>query len=96
MARKRKVVVEKTIPANVEEQSDDMGWKEWLILRYARAWYWLVALFIDIIIFFELQRTVGLEVVVSAMIAIILVVVELVLFLRIWGKGGPLGKEYEE
>ena len=88
-------MVEKPIPAE-EEPSDEMGWRDWLLLRYARVWYWLVALFLDMIIFFELQRTLGLGVVVSATIVIFLVVVELYLFLRIWGKGGPLGKEYEE
>jgi len=46
-------------------------------------------LFVDIVIFLEMQRVLGTSALVSGMAAAAAVAAQLVLFLRIWGRRGP-------
>lgn len=92
MAHKRRVEVEAR-PPQPEEPSEEQGWKEWLLKRYARTWYWVGCLFLDTIIFLEMQRSLHTNALVAGMAAVAVAVVQLALYFRIWGRGGPLSDE---
>lgn len=99
MAYKRRVVVSKAAKAPPDEERDELdeeGWKIWLLRRYARMWFWVLMLFIDIIIFLELQRSLRFNPLVAGAVTIAMGVVQLAIFAKIWGKGGRLGGEYDE
>ena len=56
MAHKRKLVMERKAPeVEEEDQPQELGWKDWLLRRYARSWYWIGVMFIDVVIFLETQ-----------------------------------------
>ena len=96
MAHKRKVVVSKGAKAPPEEELDELGWKDWLVRRYARLWYWVLMLFIDVIFFLELQQSLGIDALLAGAATLTLGVVQLAVFAKIWGKGGRLGGDYDE
>jgi hypothetical protein len=92
MAHKRKLVVEKEQPqAPPEEES--LNWRDWLLRRYARYWYWLAMLFLDMVIFFELQRSLGANALVAGMAAVGAGAIQFAIYFRVWGRGSPLGDQ---
>jgi hypothetical protein len=98
MAHKRKVVVDRVaepIP-DLTDDPEELGWKDWLLHRYARLWYWVTMLFVDVIVFLEIQRSLDTNALVAGMAVVAVAMVQLFIYLRIWGRGGRLGNEYEE
>jgi hypothetical protein len=94
MAYKRRVEVEAKPPQVEEEvELEPLGWKDWLLKKYARAWYWVGCLFLDVIIFLEMQRLLNTNALVAGMAAVAGAVVQLALYFRIWGRGGPLADD---
>lgn len=92
MAHKRRIEVDEHVP-EPEMPTREMSWKEWALKRYARAWYWVGCLFLDVIIFLEMQRALGTNALVAGMASVAAAAVQLVLYFRIWGRGGPLADD---
>jgi hypothetical protein len=95
MAHKRRIVVERK-ETPVEKEPEPLGWRDWLLRRYARYWYGVVMMFIDIVIFLELPRSMGTGYLVSGMATVGAGAVQLALYFRIWGRGAPLGEKLDE
>lgn len=96
MAQKRRVEVEARPPPPPEEVPEEMNWRDWFLKRYARAWYWVGCMFLDVIIFLELQRVLRADTLVAGMAAVAVAVVQLALYFRIWGRGGPLADNSDQ
>jgi hypothetical protein len=98
MAHKRKLIIEREAADAPGEpaESRDLSWKDWLLRKYIRSWYWVGAVFLDIIIFFQAQWSFHLDLLVAALLAVVALVAELVIYLRIWGAKGPLGLPDED
>ncbi len=97
MAHKRKLVVERKAPdAEEEDQPKELGWRDWLLRRYARSWYWIGVMFLDVVIFFQAQWSFGIDLVGASMLAALAILVELYIFIKIWGQNGPLGNREED
>jgi hypothetical protein len=92
MAHKRRIEVAERVPGP-EEPVDEMGWKEWALKRYARAWYWVGCLFLDVVIFLEMQRALDTHVIVAGSASVAAAAVQFALYFRIWGRGGPLADD---
>ena len=92
MAQKRRVEVEAKPPPS-EEVPEELGWRDWFLKRYARAWYWVGCLFLDVIIFLEMQRLLSTNALVAGMAAVAVGVVQLAIYFRIWGRGGLLADD---
>ncbi len=92
MAQKRRVEVEAKAP-QAEEEPEELGWKDWLLKKYARAWYWVGCLFLDVMIFLEMQRLLSTNALVAGMAAVAVAVLQLAIYFRIWGRGGPLADD---
>lgn len=94
MAHKRRLEVEKKeLRERLPEEPEGMRWREWLLRRYARYWYWLAMIFLDMVIFFELQRSLGTNALVAGMAAVGAAAVQVAIYFRLWGRGGPLGEK---
>lgn len=91
MAHKRRLIVRKVDQEDTEELSQEMGWKDWLLRRYSRSWYWVGALFVDIMVFLQLRWSFDLDWSVALLVTLLLVAAEMYIFLRLWGRGAPLG-----
>jgi hypothetical protein len=92
MAHKRRITIGEREPvAEDEGRSQELGWKDWLLRRYARSWYWVGALFLDVILFFEAQWSFGLDLFGASALAALALLIELYIFIKIWGRNGPLG-----
>jgi hypothetical protein len=97
MAHKRELLIEQKEPVvEDEEHPQELGWKDWLLRRYARSWYWVGFLFLDLIIFFQAQWSLGLDLIGASVLTILVIMVELYIFIKIWGRNGPLGNREEE
>lgn len=92
MAKKRRVEVEAKAPPT-EEEPKELDWRDWFLKRYARAWYWVGCLFLDVIIFLEMQRSLNTNALVAGMAAVAVAVVQLAIYFRIWGRGGVLADD---
>jgi hypothetical protein len=90
MAYKRKLVVEQKEP-QAERSHQELGWKDWLLRCYASSWYLVGALFLDMIIFIEAQRTLRLDMLGAGALTATVIAIELYTFIKIWGRNGPLG-----
>ena len=91
MAYKRRLDVEhRDKPVEDQSSPKELSWKDWLLRRYARPWYWVGCLFLDIVIFFELQWAFPADVLVAIMMTVLAIIAEVYLFIRVWGRGGPL------
>jgi hypothetical protein len=97
MANKRRVVVEKkTIaPAPREGEPRTMSWSDWLIRRYARYWYWVGMLFMDMAVFLEMQRSLGGHILVAMIAVVAVVAVQFAIYLRLWGSGALFGEQVD-
>lgn len=97
MAHKRKLVMERKAPeVEEEDQPQELGWKDWLLRRYARSWYWIGVMFIDVVIFLETQWFLGLDLAGASALTALSLLVELYIFIKIWGRNGPLGNRDED
>lgn len=96
MAHKRRLIVERVEQEETSELPETMGWKDWFLRKYSPIWYWVGSLFVDIMVFFQLQRSFDLYWSVALLLTLLAVAVEMYIFLRIWGRGGPLGEKGEE
>ncbi|MBI0584038.1 MAG: hypothetical protein ISF22_07405 [Methanomassiliicoccus sp.] len=92
MAQKRKVEVESKAP-EAEPPPEDLGWRDWLLKKYARSWYWLACLFLDVFIFLEMRRVLHTNALVAAMAAVAVAVLQFAIYFRIWGRGGLLADD---
>ena len=91
MAYKRRLVVEhRDEPVDDQSNPEELGWKDWLLRRYARPWYWVGCIFLDIVIFFELQWALHVDALVSFPLTVLVILIEAYLYIRVWGRGGPL------
>ena len=86
MARKRRIVV--TRPMEIEPllypEDEEKGWGEWFKQTYARYWFAIGSIFIDIMVALSLADIFdGISIPLFALIA--LAVVEVTIYLRIWG-----------
>ncbi len=93
MAHKRRMIVKKEEEGDVEAAPEEMGWKEWLLRRYLRLWYWLGILFLDIMVFFQLQRSFDLDWRAALAVTLMVTIVGMYLFLKLWGRDAPLGEK---
>lgn len=92
MAQKRRIDSEAEAPAMDEEEEEipekyrDRGWKHWLRYSYARYWYALFCIFLDVMLPLELHRimTGSLQVVVPTFVLCALVAVQVVIYMRLW------------
>jgi len=73
----------------------ELSWRDWALRRYARSWYWLGVIFLDIAILLESLRQ-GVDVVVAGGVAAGALLIEITLFLRIWGRNAPLGPKDDD
>ena len=93
MAKKRALQVE-TPDREIEEQPDEVRtprestWREWLRGTYAKYWYGIICLFVDVVVALELSKSVEYPwsyllpfIVVSA-----LVLVQWQFYLKLWSK----------
>jgi hypothetical protein len=83
-------------PPPPEEAPEELGWKDWLLKRYAKVWFWIGCLFLDAMIFLETQRTLSANMLMAVMATVAVAVVQLFVYLRIWGRGGPLSENDKE
>ena len=88
MAQKRRVEVDSR-PPPPDEAPKELGWKDWLLKRYAKVWFWIGCLFLDVVIFLEMQRVLSANVLVAGMATVAVAVVQLYVYLRIWGRAAP-------
>lgn len=95
MAHKRKIVVETKSATPEEMDLEPLSWRDWFLRRYARYWYWVVMLFLDIMIFLELPRSTGTGYLVSGLAAIGAGAFQFVLYFKLWGRGALLGEKLD-
>ncbi len=71
----------------VPEKYIDEGWKHWLQNTYAKAWYGVGCAFIDVIVSLEVSRQVSgsLSTSLPILVFVLLVVIELYIYHRLWG-----------
>lgn len=89
MATKRLIRIpeQEGAPPRAEET-----WREWLLRDYLRYWYWVLFLFLDVMTFLWLWSSEPLKA--AAVIACIgLLLFEIFLYGRLWGRGGRFGPE---
>jgi hypothetical protein len=91
MAYKRRLVVERKAPEKEEDRYQELGWRGWLVRRYTRPWYWIGIMFLDMVIFFQAQWSLGIDLVGASTLTSLAILVELYIFIKIWGRNGPLG-----
>ncbi|MDW5563708.1 MAG: hypothetical protein SA339_10820 [Methanomassiliicoccus sp.] len=94
MAYKRRIVVDRPVTPEASEP-EGMSWRDWLLRRYARHWYLVGAAFLDMVIFLELVRE-GIDAMVGGAITIFAAVIQIAVYLSVWGRNGPLGDGTEE
>jgi len=91
MARKRLILVERgpeePAPEDLPEKYRDIGWKDWLRGSYAKAWFIVIAFFVDVIAVLEIAGFFegSLGIAFSLVCLVLLVLVELYLFHVWWG-----------
>jgi hypothetical protein len=82
MAKKRKLPV--VVQEEREERPPEPGWRDWAKGTYAKYWFVLACFFLDMVVFFELQRSADLGWAVSFLALVLLVGLQTLLYLRIW------------
>ena len=69
----------------------DVGWKEWLILDFARYWFVTIALAVDVLLGLGVMTSVSGAGLVGYVIFLAIVIpAEVVIYLVLWGKKGIL------
>ena len=92
MALKRRIDSEAETSPLEEEDEDipekylDRGWKHWLRHSYARYWYAIFCIFLDVMVPLELYRILSgsQQVVVPAFVFCALVALQVVIYMRLW------------
>jgi hypothetical protein len=109
MAHKRKITVK--VPSQVEQEDHqelydqneipvrnrkDLGWRHWVTHEYARYWYFLGAMFLDLVLLLEAytRHWVGLPLTILVIALIGLVLIEVWGYFHLWGKGGRYENRY--
>ena len=97
MAEKRRLRVsgQDQIEEETEEgpprKYQDIGWKEWLKVDFARYWFVVIALMIDLLFGLEAANTIsGMGSLGLAIFLAIAIPAEVFLYIYIWGKKGIL------
>lgn len=97
MAEKRRLRVSEQ--NQIEEENDEdlprkfksIGWKEWLKEDFARYWFVVIALMIDILFGLDAAKWVsGMGSLGSAIFLAISIPIEVYLYIYLWGKKGIL------
>lgn len=99
MARKRRILIERRLeesieddlePQDVPEKYRDMSWKEWLRGPFARTWFVVLSLFLDVILILEINRVVDgvAGMAISFTLLVPLLVCEVFLYRLWWGQPG--------
>ncbi|MCU0861585.1 MAG: hypothetical protein MUE65_04635 [Methanomassiliicoccales archaeon] len=92
MAKKRLIEKEDAY-APTRKARHEPDWREWFLGTYAKYWYVLACLFVDLAVFYEVRRT-GFGGWAVPFIALVLAVgLQAILYLRIWPRSE---KEEEE
>jgi hypothetical protein len=97
MAEKRSIGVSGPHQNEAQEEDDlprkfkDIGWKEWLKVDFARYWFVIIALAINILFGMEATKLVsGVEWLGPAIFLAIAIPLEVFIYLHLWGKNGIL------
>ncbi|MCU0862064.1 MAG: hypothetical protein MUE65_07075 [Methanomassiliicoccales archaeon] len=71
---------------DIPEKYRDRGWKHWLRHSYARYWYAILCVFLDVMVPLELYRSMtgSSQVVVPAFVLCALVALQVVIYMRLW------------
>ncbi|MEM0449620.1 MAG: hypothetical protein QW520_07365 [Methanomassiliicoccales archaeon] len=85
MAKKR--VISRTV-TSVEKKAEiqEKTWRQWLHQTYAKYWYAVACMFADVAIFLELRRSAIGGWILSLLSLLILVILQIILFNKIWPK----------
>ena len=104
MATKRKITVKIAPPDEYGEESDeklqpigmrrDRGWKDWFLREYLPYWYFAGCLLADTFAVLEVWTSVdsGLSISVPLIVLTALALVEILVYLTLWGKNGKWKK----
>ncbi|NYT12095.1 MAG: hypothetical protein GKC03_06015 [Methanomassiliicoccales archaeon] len=92
MARKRQIKVERvsaTEPSDedIPKKFRDEGWNKWFKESYAKWWYGLLCMIVDLFLALEVSRYLSGSWIyfVPLIVVLILVMLEIYLFHRLWG-----------
>jgi len=92
MAQKRRLEVPRKVQED-ESEDEGPGWKDWFLRDYARYWYWIAMGFLNILIYFQLQWSFGVDWKVALFLAGLAAATQGFAYIRIWGSGGPLDRQ---
>jgi hypothetical protein len=92
MAQKRRLDSEAAALPMEEDDEDipekyrDRGWEHWLRYSYARYWYVIFCIFLDVMLPLELHRTMtgSLQAVVPVFVLCALLALQVVIYMRLW------------
>ncbi len=97
MAEKRRLRVsgqeqiEEETEKGLPRKYQDVGWKEWLKADFARYWFVIIALMIDLLFGLEAVNAIsGMGSLGMAIFLAITIPVEVFLYIYLWGKNGIL------
>ncbi len=91
MAKKRRIVLDRRSeseePEDVPERYRDSGWSEWVRGSYAKWWYVILSMFVDIFVALEVSHHLSgsWALILPIFMIIVLVGVEIYLYHRLWG-----------
>ncbi len=88
MATKR--VLQNTAPKTEPQSELEESWSTWLKGTYARYWYVLFCMFVDVVVGLEIYgRFSGLTAIILVMVVLVaLVAVQVYIYLKAWGAQG--------
>jgi hypothetical protein len=91
MAQKRRIMVEREREPDGEkdipERFKDSSWSEWARGTYARWWYGLLCLFIDVMVALELSAYIPADwsIPLLSFTVLTLIIIEIYIYRKVWG-----------
>jgi len=95
MAKKRRIEVERSEEPeeiDVPDKFKESSWSEWVRNSYAKWWYGILCMFLDLLLAIEISNRLYApwNYFIPTIVVILLLIIELYIFHRIWGGLGIL------